>query len=119
MYIINNNFKNDQATSKNSKFTIVFQGKKECKVVAKKIDLLTVDDRIKLYDAFKGKQAQKLLRNVLDGLIVFLSCKQEKNVISGEFFSSDKKEDGCLFANYIHELQEDAFVDIDGSAMAV
>ncbi len=117
--LINNNDESGWDAKKNSKFTVVFQDKKKCKAVAEEIELLTSDDRIKVWDAFKGQQAQKLLSNVLDGLIVFLSCKQDQNTLLGEYFSIDSKKDNSLFTQYIHEVQKDAQVEIGSSSMAV
>ncbi len=119
MFIINNNYNKSQLVQNNSKFTVVFQDDEECNLISKEIDLLTSDDSVKIWDAFQGEFAQKLLSYAIDGLIVFLSCQQNKNVISGEFFSLDKSEDNSLFASYIHEAGNNALVDIDGSIISV
>ncbi len=117
MKIINNKYAYNSATNNNSKFTIEFQNKTDCDVIAEEINLLAADDHVSVWDVFQGKKAQKLLANSVEGLIVFLSCKQRNNVISGEFFSLDEKVDAKIFSDYILEAQNDAVVDIDGLMM--
>ncbi|HEC04862.1 MAG TPA: hypothetical protein ENI84_01510 [Thiothrix sp.] len=117
MKIINNKYAYNRATNNNSKFTIEFQNKTDCDVIAEEINLLAADDHVSVWDFFQGKKAQKLLANSVEGLIVFLSCKQRNNVISGEFFSLDEKVDAKIFSDYILEAQNDAVVDIDGLMM--
>ena len=115
MHIINL-CEQDSVVKKKSTFKVVFQDKNECCTVANEIDLLSNDGWNRVWDCFKGQQAQKLLNNAVDGLIVFLSCQRENNIISGEFFSLDEKADSSLFKNYIHEVQSDAQIDINQCA---
>ncbi len=114
MHIINNKC----AAKKISKFTIEFQDVQGCKRVARELELLVHDDYKNIWRVFKSNEAKLLLSSSLDGLIVFLSCTQNNNVITGEYFSLDSVSDGKLFTDYVSEAQNDAFVDIEGQAVA-
>lgn len=115
MYIINNN--NEYIAEKNTKFTIVFQDAQGCGVVAKELIMLTSDDWAGVWQFFQGKEAKQLLSTAISGLVVFLTCTQKENIITGEFFSLDSLADGKLLASYVHEAQNDALVDIGGQVL--
>lgn len=111
MYIIDNKNKID-FSGKISKFTIEFSEERACNELADALKLLVSDQWVNLWNVFDGKKAQKLLSSAIDGLIVFLSCQSEKNTISGEFFSLDAESDAELLKDYVHEAQNDAYIDI-------
>ena len=117
MHIIN--YKNEYAAKKISKFTIEFQDIQGSKIIARELNLLVHDDFKNIWQAFKSDEAKQLLSSSIDGLIIFLSCIQSNNVITGEYFSLDSAEDGKLLTDYISKAQNDAFVNIDGQAVAV
>ncbi len=115
MHIINNN---KCAAQKISKFTVEFQDVQGCNMVARELELLVRDDYKNIWLTFKSDKAKLLLSSSIDGLIVFLSCIQNNNVMTGEYFSLDSVCDGKIFTDYVSEAQNDAFVDIKQHSVA-
>lgn len=110
MIIMDNNYKG--SSDKTCNFRAEFKDTHKCTKVAESIKLLTEDDTQNALQKFHGTFGEMLFTHALEGLIVFLSCEQVDNTLSGQFSSLDLDSDGQLFKEYITEANDEVIVDI-------
>ncbi len=93
-------------------YSIRFKHQGQCDDVHDALNLLCEDNHTQVWEVFKGQKGRHLLSNAIEGLMVFLSCKRDQNILRGSFYSSALELDGQVFKDYIHEANAEANINI-------
>lgn len=89
-------------------YSINFKSQEQCNTTHQALSHLCKDDYSSLKPALTSMKSEHLLSNVLEGLMVFLTCEREANTLTGSFYTSDAELDKQVFQDFIAEQSNQA-----------
>lgn len=89
-------------------YSINFKSQEQCNTTHQALNHLCEDDYSCLKPALTSVKSEHLLSNALEGLMVFLTCEREANILTGSFYTSDLELDKQVFQDFIDEQSHQA-----------